>query len=193
MVLDCSQLERLCLSSSGRRFLRKCSPHRNPGSWFFINVAVLIWSIRLIVYIVGTQNDNNERDEKTSAELEYLIYNFGICTVWVLEAGLNIFDHIDTKQDGDKSNLLHNPDEYVTDASETKPLWIEFFIAVYFVFDSLSVISDLSRNEIHKLSKGMLGDVLTNMLAYFFLVYRQFIDWRRSNLDQTEQTDVNIV
>lgn len=193
MALDFSQLlERLCLSSSVRKFLRKSSPHRNPRSWFFINVAVLIWSIRLILYIVGTQNDNNESDEKTSAELEYLIYNFGTCILWVFEAGLNIFDHIDTKQDGDKSSLLQN-DECVTDASETKPLWVEFFIALYFVFDSSSVVSHLSRNEIHKLSKGMLDEVLINVLAYSYLVYRQFVDWRKSNLDQTEQTDVSAV
>ncbi len=175
-----------------KKILRKSSPHRNPGSWLFINVAVLIWSIRLILVIVATQNDNNESDEKTSAQLEYLIYNFGTCIIWVLEAGLNLFDHIDTKQDGAKSSLLQD-DEYVTDASETKPLWVEFFIAVYFVFDSSSVVFDLSRNEIHKLSKGMLGDVLLNMLAYFYIVYRQFIDWRKTNLDQTEQTDLNIV
>ena len=191
MVLGYSQLERLCLSSSGRRFLRKCSPHRHPESWLIINVAVLIWSIRLVIYIVGTRNDNNENDEKTSVELEYLIYNFGTCTIWAFEVGLNIFDYIDTKEDGFKSSLLQKPDESVTDASQTKPLWIEFTVAVYFVFDSASVVSDLTRNEIHKLSKGMLVDVLINMLAYFYIVYRQFSDWRKPILEQTEQTVVD--
>jgi len=192
MVVEYSRLENMCcheLSPSSKRLFRICSPHRNPGRWLFINVVVLIWSIRLLIYIFDTRNDN-EDDEKTYVELEYLFYNFGTCFIWAIEVGLNIFDHIDTKEEGVDSSLLQQTDQYFTDTSETKPLWIELTLAIYFVIDSTSVVGHLSRKEIHKLSKGMLFDVVINMLAYVYLVYRQVIDWRKSDfLGKTENEE----
>ena len=197
MVVEYSRLENLCcheLSPSSRRLFRKISPHRDPGRWLCINIAVLIWSIRLLIYIIGTRNENEEDDEKTYVEMEYLFYNFGTCAVWAIEVGLNIFDHIDTKEEGVDSSLLQQTDQSFTDTSETKPLWIELTLAIYFVVDSLSVVGHLNRKEIHKLSKGMLGDVVINMLAYLYLVYRQGVDWRNSNFgknENEEESDLN--
>ena len=195
VAANVSQLENLCcheLSPSRKRLLRKFSPHRYPQRWLFINVIVLIWSIILFSNIVGTRNDNNENDERTTVELEYLVYNFGTSAIWALEVGLNIFDYTDTKEEGVEHSLLEQPAHSITDASETIPLWIEFSLAVYFVIDSAAVVFHLTRKEVHHLANGMLLDVVINMLAYFYLVYRQFVDWRKSNLmalSQNEHTD----
>ena len=67
-------------------------------------------------------------------------------------------------------------------------------LAVYFVIDSAVEVGHLSRKEIHKLSKGMLGDVFINMLAYLYLVYRQVVDWRNSNFGKNrneEESDLS--
>jgi hypothetical protein len=137
-------------------------------------------------FIVG--NNNND---KTPVQLEYLIYNFGTCVVWALEVGLKIFDYIDSKKEDTECSLLYQPTQSNTDTSETKPLWIEFTLAVYFLIDSARVVGHLSRKEIQKLSKGMLYNVVLNMVAYLYLVYRQFIDWSKSKLDQSMRTDLN--
>ena len=152
-------------------------------------MAVFIWSIRLLIFILATRNENEEDDEKTYVEMEYHFYNFGTCAIWAIEVGLNIFDHIDTKEEGVDSSLLQQTDQSFTDTSETKPLWIELTLAVYFVVDSLSVVGHLNRKDIHKLSKGMLGDVVINMLAYLYLVYRQGVDWRNSNFGKNENEE----
>jgi len=157
-----------------------------------INAIVLTWSNILVSNIVGTRNDSNENDERTTVELEYLVYNFGTSAIWALEVGLNIFDYTDTKEEGVEHSLLEQPVHSITNASETIPLWIEFSLAVYFVIDSAAVVFHLTRKEVHHLANGMLLDVVINMLAYFYLVYRQFADWRKSNLmalSQNEHTD----
>ncbi len=194
MSTKVSQVETLCchqLNPSRKRFLRKCSPGRNQEKWLFINAIVLIWSVVLLTQIVGTLNENNESDEKTSVELGYLFYNLGTCFIWAVEVGLNIFDYIDTKEESGENSLLKQPDHSITSTSETTPLWIEFTFAVYSLIASVGIVFHLTRKEVHHLANGMLFDVFANMLAYLYMVYQQCTHWRKSNLGKEEETIIS--
>lgn len=183
VVEKVGQVETLCchqLSPSKKRLLRKLTPHRNPESWLVINAIALIWSAVLFTqHVISTLND----DEKTYVELEYLIYNFALCFVWAIEVGFNIFDYTDTEDIGENSFLQQQQPSHTTaSTSETVPLWIELAIALYFLIASVVVV----RKEVHHQANGMVLDVVLNMLAYLYMVYRQFADWRKSNIGQIE-------
>jgi uncharacterized membrane-anchored protein YitT (DUF2179 family) len=162
-----SEMEYLCcsqLSPSRKRLLRKFSPHQQPKIWLLINVFILIWSTILFIEfidVVGTLNEDAENDEKTYAELQYLIWNFGTCLLWVIEVGLNIFDFIDSKEELGENSLLQHTDRSITNntQNETLPLWFELSLAFYFLIDSV--------------------------------VYRQFVDMRQSKLKENGQMTID--
>ena len=194
MLAKVSEIEKLCchqLSPSRRRLLRKCSPHRQPHLWLLLNFIILIWSVVLLIRFVGSQ-----REEKIYVELQYLIYNFGTCLVWVVEVGLNIFDFIDSKEgeSGEQSLLQQQqqqqqqqPEHSIATTNETLPLWIEFSLAVFFLVNSVGIVFHLTRKEVHHEAKGALVDVLVAVFAYLFMIYRQFVDMRQTNVVENEQ------
>ena len=186
-----SEMDDLCcaqLSPSRKRLLRKCSPHQQPKIWVLINSSILAWSTILLIDVVGTLNEDAENDEKTYTELQYLIWNFGTCLVWVLEVGLNIFDFIDSKEELGENSLLQHTDRSITNTqNETLPLWIELSLAIYFLIDSVSIVFHLTRKEVHNSAKGMLFDVVVAVMAYLFMVHRQFVDMRQSKLKENGQ------
>ena len=192
-----SEMEDLCcaqLSPSRKRLLRKCSPHQQPKIWVLINAFILAWSTILFIDVVGTLNEDAENDEKTYAELQYLIWNFGTCLVWVLEVGLNIFDFIDSKEElGENENSLlqHTDHSIASTQNETLPLWIELSLAIYFLIDSVSIVFHLTRKEVHNSAKGMLFDVVVAVMAYLFMVHRQFTDMRQSKLKENGQMTID--
>ena len=191
-----SEMEDLCcaqLSPSRKRLLRKFSPHQQPKIWLLINGLILIWSTILFIDVVGTLNEDAENDEKTYAELQYLIWNFGTCLLWVIEVGLNIFDFIDSKEELGENSLLQHTDRSITNntQNETLPLWIELSLAFYFLIDSVGIVFHLTRKEVHNSAKGMFFDVVVAILAYLFMVYRQFVDMRQSKLKENGQMTID--
>jgi len=125
--------------------------------------------------------------------LQYLIWNFGTCLVWVLEVGLNLFDFIDSKEELGENSLLQHTDRSITNntQNETLPLWIELSLAIYFLIDSVGIVFHLTRKEVHNSAKGMLFDVVVAVMAYLFLVYRQFVDMRQSKLKENGQMTID--
>lgn len=150
-----------------------------------MNGIVLIWSLFLLLKILATLGTNND-DKQTVIEFEYLVYNFGTCAVWVVEVLFNVLDFKGYfKRDGveEESPLQPNGDAQTSERTkkEVIALHVEALLAVYFFIDSTIVADNLSRKQIHKEARGMTIDVVINMLAYCYMVHRQFVDWRASH------------
>ena len=159
--------------------LRNCSPHIHPHRWLGVNSIVLVWSLILMGRIWTTYYHSKEQ-----VEFEYLVYNFGTCAVWLIEVTFNVLDHLDffdlepRTGTGEESLLQPQTDKRDKTKKEVAAIYIELILAAYFFIDSTSVAYHLSRKQIHREAKGMTLDVSLSMIAYTYLVYQQFIDYR---------------
>lgn len=167
-----------------KQLLRECSPHHHPRRWIFVNCSILLWSAFILVGIISTFNSHND-NEKNEAEYSYLLYNFGTCAVWLIEVLFHFLDYrkyfdFDTDEGVNEESLLQPTVKAEKTRREVAALWIEGFFAVLFFVDSTTVALNLSREQIHKQAQGMVFDVVLNMAAYGFMVYRVFDDWRGS-------------
>ena len=163
-----------------KRLLRECSPHYHPYRWLGVNCVILFWSAILLVKILATIGSHND-DEKTGIEWNYLLYNFGACAVWLIEVFFNVLDwrgYFDSREGVGEESLLQPIQKVERSKRGVIALWIELGFAAYFFIDSTSIVVHLSRKQIHRYAEGMTFDVCLNMLAYAFMVYRQFVDWR---------------
>ncbi|KAL7528408.1 hypothetical protein ACHAWF_002547 [Thalassiosira exigua] len=186
--------------TTARGFLRACSPHHHPQRWFAVNCAVLIWSL-VILYGIWYTSDAGD-DDKIIVEWDYLLYNFGACTIWLVEVCFNVLDYKGYFDDGGdegvgEESLLRpeTPPKEERTRGQVIALWVEVALAAYFFVDSTSVAVELTREEIQRYSQGMTLDVCVNMAAYGFIIYRQFVDWRKSDegnsqAEQTQATEI---
>jgi len=71
---------------------------------------------------------------------------------------------------------------------DTRKCTASSILAVYFFLDSMAVAVHLSRKQIHRQAEGMTFDVVLTAIAYSYIVYRQYVDWR-SNGQGGEQTE----
>ena len=111
--------------------------------------------------------------------MNYLIYNFGTCVVWVAEVFFNVLDYkgyFDTWREGEASLLQPATERAEKTNTEMASIWIEVILALYFFIDSTTVAVHLSQEQIHREAQGMTIDVCINLAAYSFLVYRQISD-----------------
>jgi hypothetical protein len=115
--------------------------------------------------------------------LNYLVYNFATCIVWVLEVFFNVPDcsgYLDSHGGEGEESLLQprvaGPVPNQRTRKDFIALLVEVALALYFFTDSTIVAVNLSSAQIHKEAKGMVIDVCLNFLAYSFLVYRLLID-----------------
>jgi len=146
-----------------------------------------------------TIDSPDDDDEKTEIEWNYLLYNFGTCAVWVVEVLFNVLDfkgysdsHPDEGDDHGEENLLlplPETERIKRTKWEVIALGIQIAFAVYYFIDSTSIAVHLSRGEIHRRAGGMLLDVCLNIVAYAFMVYRQFDDWRNSGRDGEQNSE----
>ena len=169
-----------------KRVLRGCSPHIHPHRWIVVNSVVLIWSLILINRIRIAQYDVNEQ---TEVEFEYLVYNFLTCGVWLIEVTFNVLDHkryFDAEGTGEES-LLQPIERRERSKNEVIAIYIELVLAALFFLDSTSVAFHLTRHQIHRQSEGMVVDVCINMLAYSYLIYRQYVDYRATHDGEQEE------
>mmetsp|Transcript_28557 Transcript_28557/g.60554 ORF Transcript_28557/g.60554 Transcript_28557/m.60554 type:complete len:191 (-) Transcript_28557:363-935(-) len=175
--------------------LRECSPHLHPYRWLGINCAVLLWSAILLWRIIDTiESRNPDYDYMTRVEWSYLVYNFAACAVWVAEVFFNVLDfrgYFDSGE-GEKSLLRPTGERKERTRGEVVALWVETGLAAYFFLGSMVIAHHLSKAQIHKQSRGMIFDVCLNMVAYAYIVYRQYVDWRESGNEsgQTENLSV---
>lgn len=181
------------MNMNTKRLLRGCSPHHHPHRWLFINSAILIWSFFLlleILAITGSHDDN----ERTEVEFQYLLYDFGTCAIWVIEVFFNVLDHkeyLEAGEEGAGEESLLQPATERTERTrkEVTALWIEVVLAVFFFIDSTSVVYHLNRHQIHRQAEGMTFDVVLCVVAYLYMVYRQFVDWRTSGQNSGGQAE----
>lgn len=155
------------------------SPHIHPHRWLFVNGSIIVWSGILLALILGSDYDDNT----TKIELNYLVYNFLTCIVWVAEVFFNLLDynkHFDDKQAEGETSLLQprSTETRPKTMKESVTIWVEVALAVYFFADSTTVAAHLSQEQIHREAKGMIIDVCINFAAYSFIVYRQIVDWK---------------
>ncbi|KAL3767894.1 hypothetical protein ACHAW5_010137 [Stephanodiscus triporus] len=175
--------------SNTKLLLRGCSPRHHPYRWLVVNFVVLTWSLVLLVRIFATKGSYNDK-EKTSVELQYLIYNLVTCAVWLVEVffnALNFNNFFDDEGEGGEGLL--QPAHEIESATEEKiALWIEVVLSAFFFIDSTMAAVHRSRNEIHRQAEGMMVWVFVNMAAYTFMVYRLLVDkqTKKQNAKQTE-------
>uniref|UniRef100_A0A7S4JWV2 Uncharacterized protein n=1 Tax=Odontella aurita TaxID=265563 RepID=A0A7S4JWV2_9STRA len=161
------------------RLIRACSPHYHPYRWLVVNCIVHVWSILLLLGIWSITG-NHEEEDRATVEFYYLIYNFGTCTIWLVEVFFNVLDYkrcTEWERFGEES-LLQPTQKDERTKKEVVALWIEVALAIYFFIDSTCVFDNLNRHQIHRQAEGMTYDVFLNMAAYAYMVYRQVVDYR---------------
>jgi len=172
-----------------KQVLRECSPHHHPYRWLGINCIILLWSTILLFGILITIDDDDDDVEKIEIEWDYLIYNFGACAVWVVEVLFNVLDfkgYFDATADCEKSLLQITTSMETESGTENRTKWevialyVEMALAAYFFIDSMSIVFHFSLEDIQRGAEGMPFDVCLNMVAYAFMVYRQFVNLRNS-------------
>lgn len=174
-----------------KRLLRECSPHYHPYRWLGVNCVILFWSAILLVEILATIGSHND-DEKTGIEWNYLLYNFGACAVWLIEVFFNVLDwrgYFDSREGVGEESLLQPIQKVERSKRGVIALWIELGFAAYFSIDSTLIVVHLSRKQIHRQAEGMTFDVCLNMVAYAFMVYWQFVDWRESGQNSGQASE----
>ena len=181
-----------CPNAAMQRCLRGCSPHLHPHRWGVVNSIVLIWSLILGVHVWNTA-DTHIEDELSAVEREYIIWNFVTCAVWVVEIALNVLDYRGYFDKGGfgESSLLQQPatERKEKTKNELIAMYTEVFLAVYFFLDSCSIaVNLLDRNEVHKYASAMTFDVVIGMIAYTFLVYRQYVDYKSAA--ETDESEI---
>ena len=153
---------------------------------------VLIWSLVLIRQIYAA---NYLADDITEVEYEYLLYNLCTCFIWLIEVCFNVLDYKgyfnSEEQVGEESLLQPTISERKTKSkSEVIAIYIELVLAAIFFLDSTSVALLHTRHEIHRQATGMTFDVCINMVAYSYLIYRQYVHYRTThNNDENELED----
>ena len=192
MALERTTIPAPCPSPAMKRALRACSPHIHPYRWFVVNSMVLIWSLVLIRQIYAA---NYLADDITEVEYEYLLYNLCTCFIWLIEVLFNVLDHKgysnSEEQVGEESLLQPTVSERkMKSKSEVIAIYIELVLAAIFFLDSTSVALLHTRHEIHRQATGMTFDVCINMVAYSYLIYRQYVHYRTThNNDENELED----
>ena len=183
-----------CPNAAMKSVLRACSPHIHPYRWLVVNSMVLIWSLTLIIQIWTANYNNFANEDITEVEYEYLIYNFSVCFIWLVEVSFNVLDHKGYFEEVGEEEGLLSQSTYTTERrtkskNEVIAIYIELVLAVLFFIDSTSVALLHTRHEVHRQAEGMTFDVCINMLAYSYLIYRQYADYRttHNNNDGNEQ------
>lgn len=192
MALERTTIPAPCPSPAMKGALRACSPHIHPYRWFVVNSMVLIWSLVLIRQIYAA---NYLADDITEVEYEYLFYNLCTCSIWLIEVCFNFLDYKgyfkSAEQVGEESLLQSTVSERkMKSKSEVIAIYIELVLAAIFFCDSASVALLHTRHEIHRQATGMTFDVCINMVAYSYLIYRQYVHYRTTNNnDENELKD----
>lgn len=181
-----------CPNAAMKRVLQACSPHIHPYRWLVVNSMVLIWSLTLIIQIWTANYNNFANEDITEVEYEYLIYNFSVCFIWLVEVSFNVLDHkgyfeevaeqLEFGEEGLLSQSTITGELRSTKSkNEVIAIYIELVLAVLFFIDSTSVALLHTRHEVHRQAEGMTFDVCINMLAYSYLIYRQYVDYRTTH------------
>lgn len=131
-------------------------------------------------------HDSHDDNVKTTIEWHYLLYDFGTCTIWLIEVFFNVLDYKEYFDSGEGEGVgeesLLQPSQQRVEWTKRRVifLWVEVTLAAYFFIDSTSIAYHLSRMDIHRQSRGMTFDVCFNMMAYALMVYYQYADWKAS-------------
>ena len=108
--------------------------------------------------------------------------------VWVIEVLFNVLDHkgyfAPSASQGETSLLQPQPEGNSDETAQKSsiPILIEVIFATYFFADSAVVAVHLSLDEIHREAEGMTIDICLNLLAYGYMVYRQFADMKTTDV-----------
>ena len=135
--------------------------------------------------------DTHSLDELSSVEREYIIWNFGTCFIWVFEIALTVLDYRGyfNKGGSGESSLLQQPatERKEKTKNEIIAMYTEVLLAVYFFLDSCSIaVNLLDKKEVHKYASAMTFDVVIGMIAYAFLVYGQYVNYKSADTDDSE-------
>ena len=159
-----------------KRLLRECSPHYRPLRWLILNSIILTWSTGILIYyFIFT---DGPREEET-AQIDYLVYNFITCTVWVLEVifhTLDFFRFLDDDDEG-REGLLEEEQVHAKGCCWLA-LWIEVVLAIIFFFDAINGAVHLERQDVDKYTSDMVYWIILDIVAYSYMVCRSYNDWR---------------
>ena len=159
-----------------KRLLRECSPHYRPLRWLILNSIILTWSTGILIYyFIFT---DGPREEET-AQIDYLVYNFITCTVWVLEVifhTLDFFRFLDDDDEG-REGLLEEEQVHAKGCCWLA-LWIEVVLAIIFFFDAINGAIHLERQDVDKYTADMVYWIILDIVAYSYMVCRSYNDWR---------------
>lgn len=164
------------------------SPTLHPQRWFAINCMVLAWSAFLFVRVLAVV----DRKEKAGVELHYLLYNIVVTGVWLVESVANFLDYKFFRRQGGSESIpltdaevSREGDKFDGKSTEECFLLIETAVATYFTFDSMSVVFDMTKKNIHRESKGMMLDSAINLVAYGYMIYRHHKSKKSKSSHQT--------
>ena len=140
----------------------------------------LAWSAFLFVCVPSVVNLKKTDSEKTGVELHYLLYNMAVTLVWLVESAANFCDYkIFRHRRGESiplsardAEVSREDDKFEGKSTEECFLLIETAVAAYFTFDSMSVVFDMTKKNIHRESKGMMLDCAINTVAYGYMIFR---------------------
>ena len=159
------------------------APSQAPKTWFWINAICLTYSL-LLGLVLALVEDENGPKEWLFAKHAYLVYDWVLCLIWVVEIGLAVLDFLKTKSRTLPSNdvLLSpaaSPSESgvrsIPEIFRTIPWYmsLELLVAVYFCASSIYFL--LIRDWDSKDYEGdggaldMVLDVMVNIVAYLYV------------------------
>lgn len=184
--------------SNTKRLLRECSPHYRPLRWLILNSIILTWSTGILIYyFIFTEGP---REEET-AQIDYLVYNFITCTVWVLGVIFHTLDFFRFLDDDDEiaEDLLEEEQVHAKGCCSWLALWIEVVIAVIFFFDAINGSIHLERRDVDNYTSDMVYWIILDIVAYSYMVCRSYNDWRidmktssQPHWEITEQMDAGL-
>lgn len=151
-------------------------PAESPKRWLCINVFCLMYSFTLLAVVVFGRD--GEPIEMMLAKQIYLIYDWILCTIWVVETGLTVWwhysapTHIVAASNGDEGEQ----------SSTYWSIWYtcELLIAVYFFCSSIYFLGrswdDIAGREA---ASDMLIDIGINIVAYLWMSFEMIKRWKR--------------
>jgi len=147
------------LDSSCQERLISASPDLAPIPWSIINLLLLVWSggLMVAIYYFEHEQEHGGRKKRKANRANrwrsiyrtdlYVIWNLVTTWVWCWEMGLKILYR---KRKSTWTNLA------------------EFGVAVYFLFDSLTMLQLIFELKSDKDVKGEFIDGLISFLGYFY-------------------------
>ena len=135
------------------------SPRKARKLWIWINTICLVWSLLLFVDIFCTLGPL----KRLGHTQDYLVWSFVTTIVWVLEAGLNIFE----MQESQDRNLF---DFLYFQTAKDVGVFVEFLAAVYFLVVSANLFIVW-----HKAESDVGGQTLDTTISSLAYAYELFM------------------